>query len=677
MFVTITACGGGGTDSPPPPPPPPQDTTAPTVLSVSPADTTTDVALNTTIGVTFSEAMDPASFTTTSFTVSSGGGVVAGTVSTSSSATTFTPTSSLADSTTYTATITTAATDLAGNPLAASYSWSFTTGAAQDTTAPDVSSVFPSDTATGVLLNTTISATFSEAMDPTSLTTTSFTVSGGGGVVAGTVSTSGSATTFTPTSNLAGSTTYTVTITTAVTDLAGNPLATPYSWSFTTENASPTYGLETRAPIGGYLNGTVPDGGMPLLLSQTGAFTDMTTLTPNPALIPYGVNSSLWSDGTVKTRWIAVPNDGAPYDTNERVGFAPTGAWSFPAGTVLVKNFSLVVNEITGEQRRLETRILASDANGNAYGMTYKWRADQSDADALPNGATESYTVTTATGTRTQTHTYPSTGQCQECHNPTAVFVLGPKTTQLNGPFSYPNSVDDNQLRAWNNVELFNPALDETAISGYARMYAVDDTSVSTETRARSYLDSNCAHCHRPGGAGPTFDGRYETPLENQNIIWTIAGNITGIGGDVYVVQPRDLDRSTLYQRANSVEPAVMMPPLAKHHIDTAGVALLAEWINGMLTISNVTGSGNQVEVIFSQAVEPTTATTATNYVLDGGVTITGAGLGADQTTVTLTTDQTLTAGTTYILTVSNVQDTALAPFTNTISPTAYTFTVP
>lgn len=105
---------------------------------------------------------------------------------------------------------------------------------------------------------------------------------------------------------------------------------------------------------------------MPLLLSHTDAFTNTATLTPHSSLIAYGVNSPLWSDGTVKTRWIAVPNDGAPYDTSERVGFAPTGAWSFPAGTVLVKNFSLVVNEITGEQRRLETRILASDANGKA-----------------------------------------------------------------------------------------------------------------------------------------------------------------------------------------------------------------------------------------------------------------------------------------------------------------------
>ena len=162
-----------------------------------------------------------------------------------------------------------------------------------------------------------------------------------------------------------------------------------------------------------------------------------------------------------------------------------------------------------------------------------------------------------------------------------------------------------------------------------------------------------------------------------ENIIWTLAGNITGIQGDVYVLQPRDLDRSMLYQRANSLDPAVMMPSLAKNHLDTAGVALLADWINAMLTINSVTGSSNQVQVIFSQAVESTTATTLTNYLLDSGITITDAVLDTDQTTVTLTTDQTLVTGASYTLTVSNVQDTALAPFTNTIAPTAYTFTVP
>lgn len=676
MLATIAACGGSDSSAPAPPPSPDTpDSTPPAVISEAPSAGIGNVALNTVLTAVFSEAMDTATLNTATFTLSvEGGTIINGTVTASGASATFTPDDILTLFRTYTATITTGAQDLAGNALAADYTWGFTTSSAQDTTAPTVSSVSPLINAAGVPLNTTISAIFSEAMDPATLTTASFTVTDTANAnVVGSLSTSGSTTTFTPASSLTGLMTYTATITNTVQDLAGNTLEAPYSWSFTTADTSADYGLTSREPIGAYLNGTVQtEGALPSLLSLTGAFTDTAALTPHPALVSYGVNSPLWSDGTVKTRWIAVPNDGPPYGTNERVGFSPTGSWTFPGGTVLVKHFELVVNEITGQQRRLETRILASDSTGNAYGMTYKWRDDQSDAEALPNGTVESYTVTTATGTRTQTHTYPSTGQCKVCHNPTAVFVLGPKTTQVNGPFTYPNGVTDNQLRAWNNVGLFDPALDEAAISGYTRMYAVNDASASSQTRSRSYIDANCSHCHRPGGEGPTFDGRYETPLETQNIIWESSGDFTGVGGDVYIVQPGDLARSMLYQRANSVVPGVMMPPLAKHHIDTAGVALLGGWINGMLAITSVTGSGSQVVVVFSQPVEPTTAATATNYVLDGGaITITNAS--PSSATVTLTTNLTLTPGTSYTLTVSNVQDTASFP--NTIWPmTMYTF---
>ena len=103
-------------------------------------------------------------------------------------------------------------------------------------------------------------------------------------------------------------------------------------------------------------------GSLPLLLSQTGAFTNTPALGAAGSLIPYKVNTPLWSDAAVKTRWFVVPNTGAPYTPDEQIGFAPTGEWSFPAGTVFVKHFALVTNEVTGAQRRLETRLLVRDA---------------------------------------------------------------------------------------------------------------------------------------------------------------------------------------------------------------------------------------------------------------------------------------------------------------------------
>jgi len=194
----------------------------------------TGIATNKTIAATFSEAMYPSTITTTTFTLEQGVTDVVGTVTYSGVTAVFTPTSNLAASTTYTATITTGAKDLADNALTSAKVWSFTTGAAPDTTAPTVTLTNPVNTATGIATNTTIAATFSEAMDPLTITTTKFTLKKGTAAVAGTVNYSGVTAVFTPASNLAASTAYTATITTGVKDLAGNALATAKVWNFTT-----------------------------------------------------------------------------------------------------------------------------------------------------------------------------------------------------------------------------------------------------------------------------------------------------------------------------------------------------------------------------------------------------------------------------------------------------------
>src|SRR4029453_8017279 len=245
--------------------------------------------------------------------------------------------------------------------------------------------------------------------------------------------------------------------------------------------AQTPYGLDARTPIGPYLNNTMPpyDGAFPLpaVLSATGAFSDVQNVVPSEGLIPYAPNSPFWSDGALKERWMAVPNDGPPYNPDEKIGFAPTGDWSFPNGTVFVKEFELVVNELTQEKKRLETRLLVRDENGAAYGVTYKWRADNSDADLLPDGLNEDIPIVTATGeTRIQTWTYPSRADCLYCHNPPASYVLGPKTHQLNGNFTYPSTGrTDNQLRTLNHLGMLNPSVDETEIPTLLHSGAVTD----------------------------------------------------------------------------------------------------------------------------------------------------------------------------------------------------------
>jgi LmbE family N-acetylglucosaminyl deacetylase len=249
QYVVGTESGGGA------------DTTPPTVASVVPAAGATGVGVSTAVSATFSEAIAPSSVTTGNFVLRDGNGTaVAASVSASGSTATLQPSASLSPSTTYTATLVGGGvTDLAGNALAADYSWSFTTGA-PDTTPPTVASVVPAAGATGVGVSTAVSATFSEAIAPSSVTTGNFVLRDGNGTaVAASVSASGSTATLQPSASLSPSTTYTATLVGGgVTDLAGNALAADYSWSFTTA-AGPS------CPCSLWGSGAVP---------QTAAFAD-------------------------------------------------------------------------------------------------------------------------------------------------------------------------------------------------------------------------------------------------------------------------------------------------------------------------------------------------------------------------------------------------------------------
>ncbi len=211
------------------------DVTAPTVSSTDPSNAETGVPLNKSISVVFSEPMSAGSITATTLKVSSGGTAVSGTVSVLNNIATFKPTASLAANTMYSAIVTTAAQDLSNNPMAADYTWSFTTGAIADTTAPRIASTDPANLATGVSLNKSVSVTFTEAMDPKSITASSFYLRGpDGSNVPSAITCSGSIATLNPTGALTANTTYSCLITKTVKDTAGNSLAAPKAWVFKT-----------------------------------------------------------------------------------------------------------------------------------------------------------------------------------------------------------------------------------------------------------------------------------------------------------------------------------------------------------------------------------------------------------------------------------------------------------
>ena len=420
------------------------------------------------------------------------------------------------------------------------------------------------------------------------------------------------------------------------------------------------YGLDSRAPIGPYLNNTMPpfDGAFPFppVLSATGAFSDVRNVIPSEGLIPFAVNSPLWSDGALKNRWLAVPNDGPPYTPDEQISFVPTGEWTFPDGTVFVKEFDLIVNELTLERKRLETRLLVRDQDGTVYGVTYKWRPDNSDADLLPGGLEEDIPVTTASG-EVQIHrwTYPSRSDCLYCHNPPASYVLGVKTHQLNGNLTYPSTGrTDNQLRTFNHLGMLNPSINESDIPSYLHSVAVTEPTAPIQLRARSWIDSNCSQCHRPGGYCPSYDARFYTPLENQNLINNF-------------VRFRDLAGSELYQRDNALD-ATKMPPLAKNLVHETAMAVLRQWIASPLEVLSVNlyQDSSHLIVKFNSHVDPDTASVAANYSLDQNQIITKAVAGAEPDTVILTCSP-LIANATYFLSTRDIRDTA--PSANTIWP--------
>ena len=338
------------------------------------------------------------------------------------------------------------------------------------------------------------------------------------------------------------------------------------------------YGLESRPPAVPYLNfPTDETGSIPPTLSATGAFTDVVSLTPDPALIPYDVISPLWSDRAMKRRWIALP-------TGVAITFFETSEWSFPAGTVLVKHFELALDETRpGERIRLETRFLVVKTDGSVYGVTYKWRLDESGADLLPGSLSEPHTILQAGGgTHTQTWYYPGRTDCLTCHTPAAKYVLGVQTLQLNRDWLYGSGVTDNQLRTWNHIGMFDTTLDEGEVVTYDRLSRIDDPLAGAERRVRSYLHSNCAQCHRPSGPSQgLFDARFVTPLSLQNLI--NGAVVAPVGSDnERVVAPKDVWRSALYLRMSVADGTVQMPPLARNQVDRAALAAVVDWINGL-----------------------------------------------------------------------------------------------
>jgi hypothetical protein len=331
--------------------------TSPTVIATVPVNGATAVPTNQALSATFSLAMSSATINTTTFTLTATGGAsVTGVVIyvAAGSVATFTPTANLAPTTEYTATITTGATDLAGTALASNYVWTFTTAAAPVLVPPTVISTIPAGLATGVPLNQIVSATFSTAMNPATINSTTFTLTGPGATpVSGLVAYAavGNSLTFTPTANLAASTTFTATITAGAKNLAGTALASNYVWTFTTGTAPALVSPEivstvpanaaTNVPLNQAVSATFTEAMNPLTIT-TGTFqltgpggavvgtvsydaiNFIATFTPTAPLIASSSYIATITNGATDLAGNPLGNTGAP------------NPWTFTTGTAVV-----------------------------------------------------------------------------------------------------------------------------------------------------------------------------------------------------------------------------------------------------------------------------------------------------------------------------------------------------
>jgi len=311
-----------------------------------------------------------------------------------------------------------------------------------------------------------------------------------------------------------------------------------------------------------------PSGPVPTLLSETGLFDNLATLTPATGLIPYDVNAPLWSDGAVKRRWIALPN-------NATIDFSAQDAWAFPIGTVLVKHFEL--ETAPGVLTRIDTRVLVHETRGWA-GYAYRWNEAGTEATLLDDSEERVLTINEpGGGTRLQTWSFPSRNDCLRCHTVAAGFVLGVKTAQLNRDHDY-GAISDNQLRTWEHIGMFSDPV--PAPSQLSAFVDPSDATATIDARARAYLDTNCSACHRP-------DGPTAVNLDLRASIAESAMQLFGVppsDGSLGLPDERRAvagvkESSTLWERMQLRDDRAM-PPLGSRVVDAEGVAVIGDWID-------------------------------------------------------------------------------------------------
>jgi uncharacterized repeat protein (TIGR03806 family) len=321
-------------------------------------------------------------------------------------------------------------------------------------------------------------------------------------------------------------------------------------------------------------------------------------LTLNERVVPYDLNTPLFSDYAHKLRTMWLPAGAA-------ARYSPNQSFDFPVGTIISKTFyypragaaaavlrtydqsrdfsgaSLDLNNV----RLVETRLLVR-RDGGWVALPYVWNAEQSDAELARTGDEVPLELVAADGAREAlTYVVPNENQCAGCHvtnlKTKSILPIGLKARHLNRDYAYPGGAE-NQLVHLAHIGYLSGA---PAPRDAPRNANWLDDSQSLEARARAYLDVNCGHCHSNTGPADTtslvFDT--DTPLDRHLGLCkppVAAGR--GTGDHLYDIVPGHPDDSILPFRMASREPGVMMPEQGRDTVHREGLALIRDWIAAM-----------------------------------------------------------------------------------------------
>lgn len=307
-------------------------------------------------------------------------------------------------------------------------------------------------------------------------------------------------------------------------------------------------------------------------LSEYGFFEgNLSNLTPNNGVLEYSLINNLFSDYSVKKRFIWMPEDAiATYDADDSL-------LVFPIGTIIIKNF-FYDNVLPENARRIiETRLLIHTIDGWEF-ADYIWNEGQTEATYNLDGSNVDIMWELNGETRTVNYRIPNVGECQTCHKTGDTSVpIGPKPQNLNRQFTYTDGTTDNQLDRWiEKGYLQSVPADVSALIDW------QDTSASLNDRVRSYFEVNCAHCHIDEGHCSYRPIRldYTSSILNENIGICIEPEEDLGNGISHVIRPGNIGRSAMYFRMNTTAEEVRMPLLGRTLIHDEAITLLEEFIN-------------------------------------------------------------------------------------------------